>query len=205
MGLLSDFLAQVSAVQTVWMPFLLAVAIAGIAIWKLVQREYSVRLTNAASDISSLERRLRDYETKLGGASADEAKARIEALEKRIDSVEPKKVSVSQRHAMAAALEGLEGSVAIMSDAQSPDSKRISDGIAAALQSAGWRARIGASLGVSVKAPSGIFFTIPDPANPDATQRALMRALEIGGFRFDLRPGPQRGVIAELLITDPAE
>lgn len=49
--LLDRFLAQVGALQDVWMPFLLAVFIVGFAIWKVVQWQHGVRVTHLTSQL----------------------------------------------------------------------------------------------------------------------------------------------------------
>jgi hypothetical protein len=49
---------------------------------------YSIRLANKDGEISLLTRQRDDYKDKLGGASPDQAKAKIDTLEKRIEGAE---------------------------------------------------------------------------------------------------------------------
>ena len=57
--------------------------IAVVVIWTIVDRIYKIRIANKDGEISLLTRQRDDYEDKLGGASPDQAKAKIDALEKR--------------------------------------------------------------------------------------------------------------------------
>ena len=65
-------------------PFLIAVALVGLIIWSVLAYSYSTRIANLKSEIGLVTRQRDDYREKLGGASPDQAKSKIEELEKRV-------------------------------------------------------------------------------------------------------------------------
>jgi len=66
------------------LPFFIALVVAGAIIWIVLAYSYRTRLSNLASEIALVTRQRDDYRDKLGGASPDEAKRKMEELEKRV-------------------------------------------------------------------------------------------------------------------------
>ena len=58
-------------------------------VWTTLDWADSARLKNKDEEIGLLVRQRDEYKDKLGGASPDQAKARIDALEARLKRVEP--------------------------------------------------------------------------------------------------------------------
>jgi len=69
--------------------FCIAVAALGGVVWTTLDWADSARLKNKDEEIGLLVRQRDEYKDKLGGASPDQAKARIDALEARLKRVEP--------------------------------------------------------------------------------------------------------------------
>jgi hypothetical protein len=65
--------------------FALMTAVIITVVWLIVNYSYSTILSNKNSQIELQDRQLSDYKQKLDGASPDQAKAKIDALEKTID------------------------------------------------------------------------------------------------------------------------
>jgi hypothetical protein len=81
---LSKIAQEWTVIQSAPLSFITVCAIAAVWIWVIVSGIYSIRLANKDGEISLLTRQRDDYKDKLGGASPDQAKAKIDALEKRI-------------------------------------------------------------------------------------------------------------------------
>jgi hypothetical protein len=81
---LSNIAQEWTVIQSAPLSFVTVSAIAAVVIWFIVNGIYSIRLANKDGEISLLMRQRDDYKDKLGGASPDQAKAKIDALEKRI-------------------------------------------------------------------------------------------------------------------------
>ena len=188
MDLLEKLLAQLAAVQDVWMPFLLALAIVSVIIWRAIDYAYSTRLTNADSTKDLLERRLAEYQDKLSGATPDEARARMDALEARINALSPRNVSSDQRMKIAQILDALKGSVVeIASDMASPDAHRVGRGLSAAFASAGWSVRAPMVMGIGNIPLSGLGLEVANPASLSDAERTVENAFKAAGLRYDLR------------------
>lgn len=131
---------QLGVVASAPVPFVVALVVAFGLIWRIVQREFATKLSNAQSTIELLNVQLADYKQKLSGASPDEAKARIEALEAEVAKVRPRMLTEDQKKAIASALEGTKGLLAIHADARSWDALRYSDDFARTFEAVGWKA-----------------------------------------------------------------
>jgi hypothetical protein len=81
---LSKIAQEWAVIQSAPLSFITVCAIAAAGIWIIVRGIYSIRLANKDGEISLLTRQRDDYKDKLGGASPDQAKAKIDALEKRL-------------------------------------------------------------------------------------------------------------------------
>jgi hypothetical protein len=81
---LVKLLEQWAVVTAAPIPFAIAVVVAGGLIWLAVGWSYSGVLASKNAQIELQDRQLADYKQKLDGASPDQAKAKIEALEKTI-------------------------------------------------------------------------------------------------------------------------
>jgi hypothetical protein len=65
--------------------------------WAILSFWYSGRLASKEAEIRLQDRQLADYRDKLHGASPDEAKARMDALEKRFRQIEPRRLTDDQQ------------------------------------------------------------------------------------------------------------
>jgi hypothetical protein len=202
--------------------FVASVILVGLIIWKLSQREFSTRLTNAESTLSLRNAQLLDYKEKLSGATPDQAKARMDALEERLNelgpriaALGPRKLSAEQKHQMLPILEFHRGSlVSICSDAASADAASYSKGLAKAFNAAAWNVQPSMAMGIGDPPPSGMGLLVNDPSNLTVQQQSIASALEAAGLEFDIRPGmhvatlsndPKQVAVAELLLTTSHE
>jgi len=65
-------------------PFLLALVVIAAIIWAVLSYFYKTRIENLRSEIALVMRQRDDYQEKLGGATPDQAKSKMEELEKRV-------------------------------------------------------------------------------------------------------------------------
>jgi hypothetical protein len=84
---LQKILDQWAMVRAAPVPFITVSAAIAAAIWFAVSFSYSTRLSNRDAEISLLTRQRDDYRDKLGGATPDQAKAKIETLERTVHLV----------------------------------------------------------------------------------------------------------------------
>ncbi|MFM7350438.1 MAG: hypothetical protein ACKO01_13300 [Erythrobacter sp.] len=191
MDLFENLLKQLAAVQDVWFPFLLAVGLVTALVWRAVDYAYSTRLTNAESTQGLLERQLQEYKDKLSGASPDEAKARLDALEERLNRLAPRQISAEQRDQMAKVLDPFRGALAeISQDMASAEAVPLARAITAAFNSAGWQVQTPMVMGIGNPPLSGIKLEVSDRASLTPHENAAAQALRTVGLEFDVETCP---------------
>ena len=87
--------------------FVGVVSAAALIIWLALKWSYKSvldgkngEIASKASEIALLQRQRDDYKDKLSGASPDEAKAKIDDLERRLVLLEPRRLATEQRDAI---------------------------------------------------------------------------------------------------------
>jgi hypothetical protein len=208
MGLLSEFLAQLKSVQTVWMPFVLAAAIVAIAAWKIAKSQ-------TASAISSLEHRIRlrddeiaEYKRQFSGASPDDARAMVDALEKQVAALpRRRKLDSRQKEAIKAALAGAAGlpTLRINYPEFSEDAALYASSIATAITEAGWEAKAQTLFIFPRVDNRGICVARRDDTTDREARLALEAALKAAGIEFHEAILPQDFALSLYLFVDAAE
>jgi hypothetical protein len=120
--------------------FALMTAVIITIIWLIVNYSYSTVLSNKNSQIELQDRQLSDYKQKLDGASPDQAKAKIEALEATIRATVGSKwepLSKSQVAALALRLKDIQKSRATIMY-ENALGKQLAQTIFDAFKEAGW-------------------------------------------------------------------
>lgn len=195
--------------------FVVSLALAGVLLWLLASWIYKnriedreSRISNKDGEIAILQRRLEEYQSKLDGASPDEAKARLDALESRIDALAPRRLNEDQRNAMAAILDPFRGnSVHVLTDMAAPDGRQMAQGLQAAFAAAGWNTEMPQVMGPGNPPHSGVGLIVADPNNMTPAQSAIRSALAAANLPFDVQQGWQRSmpgqpeIAAEILVT----
>jgi hypothetical protein len=87
-GISRDFAVQV---VVTWYHLVLAVLIAAGAMWVAVNRAHRAALGSTKAQIELLEQQVGSYKEKLGGASPEQAAAKISELEKELGALREKK------------------------------------------------------------------------------------------------------------------
>jgi hypothetical protein len=209
-------LAQVAVVTSAPVPFLIAVFIAGGLIWWLLDWRYGAIvaqrdgvISNRDSEITLLKSQRDDYKDKLNGATPDQAKARIDSLEARLASVEPRRLTASERAGLIVRLTPPIGSpraISIISEA-SGDSHQLAADFASVFRSSGdWKISEPTVMGLGNRPPSGIGVQVPDTNNPSKAATIVMDALRSQNIRFDLQQAPgMPGMELALLVCTKIE
>jgi hypothetical protein len=139
-----------------------------VVAWLGVNYLYSVQLTNKDETIKLLDRQVADYKDKLQGATPDQAKARIDELEKRLVRLEPRGFTGDQRKILIErARNDKHYMLTISSEAGCPDCAIYAASLEDALKQAGWTVHNTLVMGVPQRPASGIAMNIPGPNNRD--------------------------------------
>lgn len=208
---------QVAMVMNAPIPFLLVIAAVAIGIWQLVKREFATRLANAESTIALQDRQLEDYKSKLDGATPDEARARIDALERRIEeqlsALAPRRLTDEQRQAMVGVLDSAPGHHArVVYDAAIADTRSFAQSLMTAFDSARWVTSMSMIFGPGKPPKCGLALIVPDPTALTPPQQTIFEAFRAAGLEIELQrggmgrsPPDETPPIADILITSPSD
>lgn len=182
--------------------FLVIVALIFGAIWRLMNWRYGGVIAgrdgiiaNRDSEITLLKGQRDDYKDKLGGATPDQAKARIDALEARLatleprlTAVEPRRLTADQRAALIARLTPPDGetfSICITAEG-SGDSSQYAVDLSQTFKSVGaWKIDEAMALG-GPRTGSGIAIQMANPAQPSKAANILISAFHAANIKFDV-------------------
>ena len=128
--------------QAPW-AFVIVTAVITATLWIVINFFKAVQFEALEARLKLRDDEIGDYKRKLAGASPDEAKARMEALEKAINALQPKQRSLSdtQKHLICkdlARLEYKEGLLAIIYVQMSLESASYARDFQEALAVVGW-------------------------------------------------------------------
>jgi hypothetical protein len=184
--IISKFAEQAAVIKAAPYPFILAVALVIGVIWVIVNYFYSNTLSSKNAQLELADRQIADYKQKLGGASPDEAKMRIDALEKRLAQMEPRRLTKEQQTIMSSRLLPLpKASIRIVHDGACIDCNQYAADFNAAFSAAGWPVMAAMGLGIGPQSPKGVTLVVYDTGNP-AAENALTKALEAAVVLFDV-------------------
>jgi hypothetical protein len=204
---------QFATVLAAPVPFLLVVGIVAFGIWKFLSHHYSGRISAKDDLIALKQAQVDDYKEKLSGASPDEAKARLDALEQRIEegleALAPRTLSEDQLQKIVQVLDGFSGShVTVAHDAVVADAAPLARSLSAAFLAARWTTSMPIVMGLGNPPPSGIGVKVADRNNLTLPQQAICDALRSADIPFDIQQGgdgynlPGRPVsVAEIVVT----
>jgi hypothetical protein len=119
--------------------FIMAILLVAVAIWIALRWAYGTRLHNKDALIDLQVAQLNDYKDKLSGASPDQAKARIEALETQVQQLAPRSLNEVQSSSISAVAARMGAHrIYVGSDMACPDGNRFARQLGHAFQNAGW-------------------------------------------------------------------
>jgi hypothetical protein len=168
---------------------------------------YSSVLASKNSQMELQDRQLADYREKLHGATPDEAKARIDALERQLGDLRrefaPRKLTQVQREKFALAISKLTSStIQIANDMSVADSAGYANEFRVLFQRAGWKVSSPSVLGPGAIPASGLGIQVGDQRALSDIERGIADAMKEAGIPYDLIRGrPSPGADVGLLIT----
>ena len=187
------------------------VAVAVPSIWAVLSYSYrtrmesfQARLGSKDDQVASLQRQRDEYKDKLSGASPDEAKAKIEALERRLLLVEPRRLRAEQREVIIGVLRSAAAeahTVQVAHDAACTGCNGYAAEVGAAIRDApGWMIVNAMVMGPSVQSAKGMAVLVPDLNNPGRAASLLMRAFSEAGVAFEALRTPWGSDVAEASV-----
>jgi hypothetical protein len=175
--------------------FFTAVAIIAGAIWFFLSEINQGTLSAKDATIETLKQQNESYKEKLNGATPEEAKARIAALEARVSRVEPRQLSHEQKKTITEKvmlpMSRLRASLAlsIESDVRCLDCNQYAEEFSVIFSESHWAIKTPMVERPSTKSPKGIAVLSPDPNNPLPAAGLLISALIAADIPFDLMSG----------------
>jgi hypothetical protein len=175
--------------------FIVALLVLGGVVWWLLDWRYSGivsnrdgTISNRDSEISLLRGQRDDYKEKLSGASPEQAKAKIEALESRLAQLEPRRTTQDQRNKLLEKLRlpsNIDYLVEIARDASTPDGVQYASDFLGVFHEAGWRTSAPIVMGIgNLPLAAGLIVQVSSLANPPSEGKTVLDALKYAGIPF---------------------
>lgn len=182
------------------------------SIWGAIHWSYRMVLAGKDAHIASIERQLADYRDKLNGASPEEARGRIEALEADLKMLRirltPRRLTLAQREAISDHSLRPSGTstraITVTVQEGCSDCTAFAAEISDALAVAGnWTTTIQTVTNPNEHPRSGLAIRVAEPTRPSAEAVVLQQALQSAGLAFSMLTGGA-GSGVELLVTERA-
>ena len=189
--------------------FILLAFVIGLMMYLFVRHQFADRVASMEGRLNLKDDRIADYESKLKGASPDEAAATIADLQRRLAALEPITLDEEQCRSILSAISVAPSSVSILHDSASGSmTKRLHNQLASTFHRGGWQVRTPIVMGIGNPPASGLAIIGP----PDSKEvQTVVAALRAAGVQFDLQPtsarpahpGPDEEAKLEILVTTP--
>ncbi len=169
---------------------------------------YRARIASLRSRLEQQSDRVAEYERKLQVASPDEAESLVEALERKIEMLRPRRVTAEQRRTIIEEVSAGAGrNISIVADATSPDAVSLAHSLANVFLCAGWKSMTTTRVGIDAAPVSGIGLKVRDRQVLSHPERLVYAGLRASGIEFDAQQRlcaapPEYIVDAEIVITD---
>ncbi len=142
-----------------------------------------------------LRQRLAEYREKLHGASADEAKAALDALADEVSALQaqlqPRRVNSQQRQIITEKSKvpsGAQYAVTIVYEGGCWDCPQYAADLDDAFRSIpGWLVNHRVMMGLRERPPQGLAVVVGDPARPSPQESLVLQALRAAGIGFDVQ------------------
>jgi hypothetical protein len=203
---------EIAAVAAAPVTFVIVLMVVIAAVWGGLHWTYRTVLANKDQRIAVLERRVAEYRDKLSGATADEARRRIDALEAEIETLRrrlnPRHLTPSQKQAILDRSRQPAGAppraVTIIREEKCSDCAAFADEIVDALRAAGsWTVTTETVPEITQRPRSGLAIRVTEVLRPPLEAVALQRALQAAGLSLVVIAGGGAPT-AELLVAERA-
>jgi hypothetical protein len=201
---------QFSAVLSSPVVLVLAIVIGAGAIWGALHLSYETILGNKDRHIALLERRVAEYRDAVSGATADEARRRIDAMELELQTLRlrlhPRRLTQEQRQAVIDRSRLPAGAqprgLTVVIEMNCSDCAAFAESLVAALRdSQGWSVNTIAAATFADRSPTGLAIRVSSELRPPPEAVVLQRALRSARLDFRTFSGNVDPDI-ELLVTE---
>lgn len=172
--------------------FTISALVVATALWWLFQWRTSDRIESLEGRIKLRDDQVANYKAKLSGATPDEAKARLDALERQVMALAPRRLTDDQRRKLKKALTGVRGTIEIAHDVAAADARRLAADFTTVFQEANWTIVSASVMGIGAHPLTGIALQVADTVSLSPLELHLKRAFEEAEIDFDLQLGLQR-------------
>lgn len=208
-----DIQQQWNAVKSAPVLYIGAICVVAGIIWLLLSHMKANRIESLEERIRLRDDEIADYKRQLDGASPDEAKARIDALEERLNRhaavTSPRIVTQAQGEAAIGFLRRCSGSeIMLTRDGTVADAAQLSGALQTIFAAAGWKTGWSMSVGLTLPVGKGLWLRVRDPQRLSPAQSVVKDALQAAGLDFEIQGGPPLGldgdrIDAEIIIGRP--
>ncbi len=169
--------------------YLTSAALVAVFVWTVFQWSYANRINDLEGRVKFRDDEISDYKRKLSGATPEEARNRIDALELQIASLAPRRLSVEQRQKLLGVIRGNQFRIDITRDMGAHDARRFCHDFIETFRIAGWLIQDPQVMGLGNPPFSGNAIRVRDPVNLRPAEALVKQALEAANIPFDVQPG----------------
>lgn len=157
-----------------------------VVAWFLIRE----RGANLESRLKLRDEEIADYKNKLSGATPDEAKARLDALESAVLALSPRRLSEQQNAAIKSALGATRGVIELQLEMSVADVRRYGADFERVFREAGWQVLTSQLLGLGAgQPPSGLALKVGSIQSLTPLEQAVLTALRGASVRFHIQDG----------------
>jgi hypothetical protein len=202
-SIIKSILGEFRTIANAPTSFVTALVAGFVLIWLGLDWRYAGIISNKDSEITLIKSQRDDYHDKLGGASPDQAKAKLDALEKKVAEIDraivrPRRLSEQQKEQIAGSIRGTAARIAIEHEGSCFDCPRFAADLALALR--GWRISEGMGFGPGNRPATGLRVSARDFDSPPVL--ALLAGLRRADVRFEIMQIPSvQNIDIELFVT----
>jgi hypothetical protein len=170
---------------------LMATALTTVIAWVAFRWAYGARLENKDSLITLRNAQLDDYREKLVGASPEEAKDRINALEAQLQQLAsdfaPRTLTEAQLVSLRDRIRTIgPHRISVVHDLSVPDGRHLAEIFARVFTNAGWTVHMPAMLGSGISPASGVALLVGNPEALSPVEGAVAQILRDIKVGFDI-------------------
>ena len=190
---MGDFVTYVAKEwNVIWqapVTFIAATIVAGGIIWAAMEFRYRSVLESLNERIRLRDDQIAQFREKIGTASPDEIKARIDQLEAQVQGLVPPRLRMEQKDTLTNLLRRQTGNCVICHDVAAAAMRPFAGDIIKCFRDAGWTITTPVVVGPGMQPPHGVGIRVPDANNLTALQDMVLKAFQAIQIDFDLESG----------------
>jgi hypothetical protein len=171
--------------------FIVSVLIVGSLAYGIARGQYEARMATLKERLDFKDDQVKEYKDKLSGATPDEAKARFDALERRVTQIGGRRLTRDQRDRLMHSVIGA-GAGAFISIAYAMsqgDCGAYATDFARTFSDAGWDVENVATMGLESESFRGTSVVVTNATALQPLESTVLNALRNAEIQFDLEEG----------------